>query len=197
MGSSTSKIIRLIHGTSVEGYQSIMIMKRILDQVDRAELKILLAGQGSPNRVIGQYDDDMLSDEAQGVYFRIDTSTAPLNLLDEPGDVFLIFSSDLLRQYKPWVINTEENFGFMIDAHGVKGEGKFSGDPGTSWVNYIPPEGIQEISKVSELLIPNSINLDNLIAVAFKNMDVYNKVKGLYKGPAWVLKRRNLDLNVI
>ena len=196
MGSSTSKITKLVHGTSVEGYRSIMIMKRILDQVDRANLKIILAGQGSLNRSLGQFDDDQLSDEAQGVYFRLETTTSPLDLLKEPGDVFLIFSPNLLRQYKSWVINTEENFGFMIDEHGVKGEGQFSGEFGTSWVNYIPPEGVQEISGASELLIPNSINLDNLIAVVFRDMNVLNKVRGVYKGPTLVLQKEP-HLNVI
>lgn len=164
-------------------------MKRILDQVDRANLKILLTGQGTYGRTIGQFDDAKVLDEAQGVYFRVDTTTSPLDLLNEPGDVFLLFQPNLLRQYKLWVINSQENFGFMIDKHGVLGSGQYSDEPGTSWVNFIPPEGIRELSRSSELLIPNSINLNNLIAVAFKNEEVRNKVRGIYKGPTVILSR--------
>lgn len=187
MGGTSSTITTLVHGTSIEGFMSIMIMRRVLDQVDRANLNILLTGQGTSGRTIGQFDDVRLSDEAQGVYFRLETTTSPLDLLNEPGDVFLLFQPNLLRQYKLWVINTEENFGFMIDEHGVPGNGQFSGEPGTSWVNFISPEGIKELSISSELLIPNSINLDNLVGVAFKNEEVLNKVRGIYKGPTVIL----------
>ena len=190
MGVASSKIHTLVHGTSIEGFKSIMIMERVLDQVDKANLKILLTGQGGIGRALGQFDDlRRLLDEAQGVYLRLDTTTSPLDLLKEPGDVFLLFHPDLLNQYKPWVINTEENFGFMIDVHGVLGTAEYgSGEPGTSWVNFIPPERIREVSNRSELLIPNSINLDNLVAVAFKNEEVLNKVQGIYKGPTVILK---------
>lgn len=197
MGSTTSRITKIVHGTSLEGYQSIMIMKRILDQVDRASLKILITGQGTPNRKVGQYDDEKLLDEAQGVYFRLETSTTPLDLAKEPGDVFLIFSPDLLSQYKTWVINTEENFGYMISKHGVKGEGQFSGEPGTSWVNHIPPEGVEEITSAAELLIPNSINLDNLVAVVFKTNRAFNKVRGVFKGPTVVLEKKDPVLSLM
>lgn len=71
-------------------------------------------------------------DEVDGVYFRLKKISDSISL--KTNDVLLLFSGGMLDEYDS-VINTEENFGFMISENGVEGESQFSGEMGISIYN--------------------------------------------------------------
>ena len=183
---SSPFITSIVHSTSVEGYNGIIILNQILDQSDRKDLNIYLTGEGTGTRVVGEprdllekgtiYADEV--DEAKGVYFRIGTVFHPQNFKNLYGDIHFVFNDDLLHQYPNWIINTEENFGFFIEEHGIQGKSQFSGEEGTTWNGIISLEGIKQIRPdSSELLIQNSVNFKNLKKIIFRNRKIFDKVK--------------------
>lgn len=126
----------------------------------------LISNQGSSNRKLT--NDPRISlkdknfyknfDEINGVYFR-------LKKVDEPyifhygGDVLIFLSSKILKKYNN-VINTEENFGFMINKCGVEDESQFSGEIGMSFFNLNKIDKISNYkfdTKNSEIVVLNNI----------------------------------------
>lgn len=99
-----------------------------------------IIGQGSRNRKLTNNPNVSLTDrnfyeyydEVDGVYFRLKKINDIISL--KRNDVLLLFSGGMLDEYDS-VINTEENFGFMISENGVEGESQFSGEMGMSIYN--------------------------------------------------------------
>lgn len=176
-------ISSIIHSTSFEAYEGIIIAGKILDQKDREKILIYLIGEGTHNRKVGPIDyflnpekKDEKFDEGMGVYFRIET-TIPLDFAKLPGNVHFVFTDNLLKQYPDWLINSTENFGFQINHHGKGGFSQMTGEFGTSWVRTITKDGVKNLNENSELLIMNSVDLKNLKMVVFKSRDHFMKSK--------------------
>lgn len=145
----------------------------------KPEFKI---GQGSVNRRLTQdptvsiVNSDFFKfyDEVDGVYFRLKRYNYKKTL--ETSDCCLIFSGKILSQYNN-VINTEENFGFMIDKNGVENESQFSGEMGMSILNMQNIEKLEQYSfdfERSEVVVLNDVDLKFLkyilIKKKFKNL---------------------------
>lgn len=99
-----------------------------------------IIGQGGRNRKLTNNPKVSLTDksfynyydEVDGVYFRLKKISDVISL--KTNDVLLLFSGGMLDEYDS-VINTEENFGFMISENGVECESQFSGEIGISIYN--------------------------------------------------------------
>lgn len=161
------KMKTIVHSTTIVALDSILKTGMLLDQNTRKRLKITYVGEGLLDRKIGKYTDIMYDpyfyekvDEAAGVYFRM----GPLE--QKPG-IQLIFSTKLLTQYPEYIFNTEENFGFVS---GENGTSPFTGELMTTYFGTVPPEYILKTLKPdnTEILIPESVNLDNLIAIKYQ-----------------------------
>ncbi|QIH04855.1 hypothetical protein [Dasineura jujubifolia toursvirus 2a] len=99
-------------------------------------------------------------DEVDAVYlrFKIPDNNLPLN------DAMFVFSKDILDNYHS-VINTTENFGFMINKNGVEGVSQFSGDPGISIVNSKDLYKIANYNfdyRYSEIAIMEDVDISNV-----------------------------------
>lgn len=160
----------IVHSTSINALNNILKLGIILDQTMRKHLIISQTGEGSVGRKVGHYTDAVNNpefwktvDEARGVYFR-------MGPVKQTADVQLIFSPKLLKQYPEYIFNTEENNGFAVGQNGVEGESPISGEPTTSYWGKIPPKNILKNldPNSTEILIPSSVNLDNLVAIKYK-----------------------------
>lgn len=173
-------ISSFIHSTSLEAYEGIISIGKILNQKDREKMLIYLSGQGAAKRKYGPIDyflnPTSIGDyeEAEGVYFRIETTT-PYEYIKFPGQVHFIFTDKLLNQFPNWIINSTENFGFQIDQHGKGNYSQMSGEFGTSWVKSITKDGIKTLDENSELVINNSVDLKNLKMIVFNTKDLFLK----------------------
>nr|WOZ30163.1 hypothetical protein PPFHPHBJ_00008 [Cydia pomonella granulovirus]WOZ44784.1 hypothetical protein HDNAPKKO_00010 [Cydia pomonella granulovirus]WOZ44920.1 hypothetical protein GGGKFHNK_00008 [Cydia pomonella granulovirus]WOZ45056.1 hypothetical protein BGFFOGFG_00008 [Cydia pomonella granulovirus]WOZ45577.1 hypothetical protein AAGMHLIN_00006 [Cydia pomonella granulovirus] len=80
----------------------------------------------------------------------------------------MLFSPHLLRYYD-FVINTEENFGFMIAEEGIVGESQFSGEPAFSITSTTNLHLLNDIPNVlgSEVLIRSNVDVKYLRALFF------------------------------
>lgn len=178
-------ITKLIHSTSLKGYNGIIESLYLYNQHCLSEKGIIFKGEGGGQRRIG---DRMVTiedknwwkhyDEGRGIYFRIDTDQSQdRDPFVYGGEVVLEFSPDLLKQYPDWILNTEENFGFVIGKHGEEAESPFSGDIGkTLYGTYEESDLVGVNNDVAELVIDvPEINMDNLINVKFKNKSIKNK----------------------
>jgi hypothetical protein len=169
-----TKIKEIVHSTSIQAYESILGSGRIFDQKDRQKFCISMVGEGTKDRRVGTFDAPLTHgrdfyeefDEANGVYFRVGTKENPIDFFS--GSVQLVFSHHLLDQYPDWIFNTEENFGFVLGEHGEMAESPWSGDEGVTFMGVIDQD-IEIIPRNTELLIPHSINLENLAEVRFKD----------------------------
>lgn len=167
----------IVHSTSIGALNNILKIGYLLDQNMRKKFNVIHVGEGSKDRKVGTYTDSLLDekfwknvDEANGIYFRL----GPIP--QGKADVQMVFSPKLLDQYKPWVFNTTENFGFMIAEEGVEAESPFSGDEGTTYISTIPASVLPNLDRPStELLIPESVNLDNLVQLRYKSQDIMDK----------------------
>lgn len=128
----------IYHETAFENLESILKYQTLFKS---SELNSRgRSGQGSVNRRLAQ--DPTISlvnrtfydsyDEVDAVYFRLKTHKSPIELVY--NEVLLLFSGSLLDDHDS-VINTEENFGFMIRENGKEGESQFSGNMGISIFN--------------------------------------------------------------
>lgn len=125
----------LIHETSYGSLEKILQSGYLF--ISSKTQKLDSVGQGSKNRRLTT--DPMVSltnpnfydmyDEVDGVYLRLHPRTATIR--SQFSECVLIFSTSLLN-HLPFVINSEENFGFLIDREGIVSESQFSGEPGFS-----------------------------------------------------------------
>lgn len=128
----------LYHETSFENVSKILESFELLKSSNIP--KHIKRGQGTANRKLTS--DPMISltdpefyndyDEVDAVFLRLKHFNH--NDILRYNDCALIMNSHLLYTYDN-VINTEENFGFMISENGKEGESQFSGDPGISIFN--------------------------------------------------------------
>lgn len=160
----------IVHSTSIGALNSILKLGMILDQDMRRSLNIAQIEEGTTGRKLGHYTDPLEDtnfwkkvDEAKGVYFRL----GPVN---QQADVQLIFSSRLLNKYPEYIFNTGENFGFVVGQDGVEGESPFSGEPTTTYWGRVPPNSVLKnlVPDNTEILIPESVDLENLVAIKYK-----------------------------
>lgn len=175
------KINHLFHVTSLDGYNGIIQSKNLLNQPSLVKKGIVIKGEGGLNRRIGDrlatlVDKDWYKhfDEARGIYFRIAIEDDPFRY---GGDIVLEFSPDLLKQYPNWILNTEENFGFVLGNHGEIKESPFSGELGKTLYGKYTEKDLEDIIPGNaELTIDvPSINLKNLVNVRYKNENIKAK----------------------
>lgn len=164
----------IVHSTSIDALNDILIIGMLLDQDMRKTFNIKQSGEGTKGRKIGHYTDPLNNpefsrnvDEAKGVFFRM----GPVN---QRSDVQLIFSPKLLKQYPEYIFNTDENYGFVVGKDGLEGISPFSGDPVTTYFGRVPPKHVLKtiIPDNTEILIPESVNLDNLVAIKYKTQEL-------------------------
>lgn len=163
----------LIHETSIASLDSILKNGFLLTSSKTQHMEGAV-GQGSKNRRLAQdpsvsltkSDFYELYDEVDGVYMRLQRKTESVR--SQYSECVMLFSSALLRHHR-FVINTEENFGFLIDEEGVVNESQFSGEPGfsiTSLTNIYLLEELADAS-ASEVLIRDDVSTQFLRTVFF------------------------------
>ena len=148
-----------------------------------------IIGQGGRNRKVTNNPKVTLTDsnfykyydEVDGVYFRLKKISDRISLKTE--DVLLLFSGGMLDEYDS-VINTEENFGFMINENGVEGESQFSGEMGMSIYNRQDIDLLRNYKydfERSEVVILDNVDLKFLKKIflkkKFKNLIMSNTVE--------------------
>lgn len=125
----------LIHETTYTALQQILASGYLY--VSSKTQSMFVTGQGSKNRRLA-HDPKIslinpnfyeLYDEVDGVYLRLHPRDKTIR--SQFSECVMVFSLALLRHF-PFVVNTEENFGFFIDREGVVNESQFSGEPGFS-----------------------------------------------------------------
>ncbi|AAQ21628.1 unknown [Cryptophlebia leucotreta granulovirus] len=163
----------LIHETSFTSLFGILKSGHIFTSSKTQEI-MEARGQGGKNRRLTS-DPAMslkmtnfyeLYDEVDGVYMRLCLKTESLRT--QFSDCVMLFSSLLLKNYE-FVINTEENFGFLISEEGVVGESQFSGEPGFSITSLESMYLLEDYPNIlgNEVLIRNDVNLKYLRSVFF------------------------------
>ena len=123
----------LIHETSLSSLLCILKSGYLLTS-SKTQKMANAAGQGSKNRRLTSDPTVSLTmpdfyeyyDEVDGVYMRLLNKETSLKSVF--GECTLLFGWCTLNQHS-FVINTEENFGFMIGESGIS---QFSGEPGIS-----------------------------------------------------------------
>lgn len=175
----TTRLIKeIVHYTTVSNMTNIIRQGMLYNQPDRAFIDYE-QGQGLKNRTIASMYTPLIDrqyyhryDEATGVYFRVEfcadlekRSSATFSGHRSTRTAKLVFSSNLLDRYM-WILNTQENNGFVFGYEGVYSTSPFSGDVGCSWFNRVPHDANAQIESYnSELVIPVSIDLLNLVRV--------------------------------
>lgn len=133
-------------------------------------------GQGSSNRRLCKNPKISLEnadfwkdyDEVDAVYLRLKEHGK--NDILKYNDCALIFNGKLLSVYNN-VINTEENFGFMISQNGVVGQSQFSGETGMSIYNMNEVEKLTNFQfdySNSEVAVLDNIHLKFLKEIIIK-----------------------------
>nr|ANY57419.1 hypothetical protein PhopGVgp030 [Phthorimaea operculella granulovirus]QBH65865.1 hypothetical protein PhopGVgp030 [Phthorimaea operculella granulovirus]QBH65995.1 hypothetical protein PhopGVgp030 [Phthorimaea operculella granulovirus]QBH66125.1 hypothetical protein PhopGVgp030 [Phthorimaea operculella granulovirus]QBH66255.1 hypothetical protein PhopGVgp030 [Phthorimaea operculella granulovirus] len=159
----------LIHETSFRSLDNILTSGAIFTS-GKTQHMTDYKGQGSKNRRLAKNPRVSLDmpnfgdvyDEVDGVYFRLHPKTSSVR--NKFSECVLIFSSSLLRQFN-FCINTEENFGFMIDEDGLVNESQFSGEPGMSITSL---ENIDLIeSEAQEVVVTSDVPIIYLRHVLF------------------------------
>lgn len=131
-----------------------------------------------------------LYDEVDAVYFRLSKTNEKILL--KFNNVVLYFKSYILKEYST-VINTEENFGFLISESGEIGKSQFSGETGISIYNLKNLNTLKTFqfdSQNSEVAILDSVNLKYLIKVVIKK-----KYKRIFKKNKFLItfcKKKNI-----
>jgi hypothetical protein len=176
-------ITNLIHSTSLAGYNGIVMSGHLLNQPALIEKGIIIIGEGGADRRIGDKmvtleDEDWYKkyDEGRGIYFRVETNISKCtNPFSYGGDVIMEFSPKLLEQYPNWILNTEENFGFVLGKHGEEVESPFSGNLGKTFYGTYEEGDLDDMcADDAELVFDVPIvNLDNLVNVKFKTEAIH------------------------
>jgi hypothetical protein len=188
----------IIHETSTSSLLEILKSNNLLKSSEVQKLGLSL-GQGSKNRKLtsnprisledGDFADKF--DEVDGVYFRLLTLETPIQT-NYGGSCVLVFSKEVLQNY-PFVINTEENFGFCIGHEGKEAEAQFSGEPGITITNYSNLHILKEYKfnpYSSEIVIMDNVSLRYLQSVFMKKDQITFKLTSL-------LQSRNIPLYAI
>lgn len=168
-------ITNVVHVTSTQGYNGIVLSGHLASQFSLGQ-----GGEGGRRRRIADKRIVMKDkewykhyDEARGIFFRIETTVAcpKRNFFRYGGEVALEFSPALLKDHRDWIINTEENNGFVFGDHGVESYSLFSGEPGrTLYGNDVCEHDLLKVdAALCELLIDSpAIDLSHLSKVTFK-----------------------------
>lgn len=123
-------------------------------------------------------------DEVDAVYLRL-KEHGKKDIL-KYNDCRLIFSGKILTLYNN-VINTEENFGFMINQNGIEGQSQFSGENGMSIYNMKDVEKLSNFCfdyNNSEVAVLSNINLKFLNEIIIKKKFINFHQKLLDSGNA-------------
>jgi len=179
----------IVHETGIAGLLGILNNNGMQIQVTRQKNNINVIGQGDPTRKLTVASYSTLDTQywrkygdAHGIFFRVDfNATSPnegYEYCAKPfGDVAFVFSPQILKQTKSWILNSTENNGFYLgSAIGLVGQSPFSGYYGVTYNN----KNIQDFPEVkgdmgpikgndTELLIFKNINLKHLTQIKFKS----------------------------
>lgn len=129
----------IYHETICENLEKILQSGKMLIK-SLAEKNCTKSVQGSLNRRLAKDPTVTLRDsgffteydEVDAVYFRFKKRNDAIEKINENSDCVIIFDENLVKNHKT-VINTEENFGFMIAKNGELGNSQFSDEPGYSF----------------------------------------------------------------
>jgi hypothetical protein len=127
-------------------------------------------------------------DEVDGVYFRLLPVDIPVKAV-YGGTCVLVFDKQMLHE-RPFILNTEENFGFCIDEDGVEKNSQFSGEPGITVSNINQIQLIQNYHfdpYASELCMLGNVSINSLKTVFVKRSELDNSLIDL-------ARKRNIQL---
>lgn len=176
------KMYDLYHETSYNNLSQILIANELFKSSNLPDDAQLCQGSSkrklckNPNISLENPDFWKEYDEVDAVYLRL-KEHGKTDIL-KYNDCALIFNSKLLSLYNN-VINTEENFGFMINKNGVLGQSQFSGETGMSIYNMIDIEKLTSFQfdyNNSEVAVLSNIDLKFLNEIIIKKKYIkFNK----------------------
>lgn len=206
----------IVHETGVPGLFGILSNGGMQIQVSRQKNNIHVVGQGDPTRRLNVASYSTINEDfwknygdAHGIFFRVDYNATEPNIgydyCSKPvGDVAFVFSPQLIKETKSWILNSTENNGFYLGTTpGLVGESAWSGYMGITYnsnnIQNFPElkSGMNPIrGNDTELLIFKNINLKHLTKIIFKTKHLFdlhnNKVIELLKSNG--LTRVKLDI---
>ncbi|ACZ63515.1 PrGVORF29 [Pieris rapae granulovirus Wuhan] len=166
----------LIHETSLSSLELILKSGYIFTSGKTQTIKET-KGQGSKKRRLATNPATSLLDsefyehydEVDGVYMRLQSKTDSVRL--KFVDCIMLFNMSLLKTNR-FVINTEENFGFMIDEEGVVNESQFSGEPGFSITSLSNLYLLNDLinAPASEVLLLDDVSILYLRTIFFNKL---------------------------
>lgn len=178
----------VIHETSAENLCKI-IDANFLFKSSEIQKRKLNKGQGGQNRKLTKHPSISLTDpnfadkydEVDAVYCRLFELETKIQTQFGDGNCILVFDGSVLKN-NPFVLNTEENFGFQIAKNGQVGVSQFSGEPGltiTSYNNINLLNSYKFDPYSSEIAILNNIHLSYLKSVfvkkQYQSLDIIKK----------------------
>lgn len=162
----------LIHETTLYSLNLILDAGHLL-RSSKTQQILEVKGQGSKNRKLATDPRVSLNtsnfyefyDEVDGVYMRLQKKSDTVK--SQFLECVLLFSTNILNKHS-FVINTEENFGFLINEEGLVSESQFSGEPGFS-ITSVNNIHLLENSNFSsnEVVITDDVSIAHLRTIFF------------------------------
>lgn len=123
-------------------------------------------------------------DEVDACYFRFKKSTQQFKNINRKSDCVLVFDENLVKDHVT-VINTEENFGFMIGENGEMGNSQFSDEPGVSFFDPRTMEVVDYVDffpECTEIACLENVDINKYCKkIGFIDPDLYEKYKNILK----------------